>query len=132
MTELTSGSQRWVGRTSPIKAALAAGGVGLVLGMTPMILSQVPWMQSHVFTSDDRSLGLALHERPSAASPASDRHIAAEGRAATERCAAYALAIYDHPIPAASVEPFPGWATPAEKVFYRACIEGKNSSDPAD
>jgi hypothetical protein len=89
-------------------------------------------MQSYVFTSDDRELGLAFHERPSAESLASRLQVTAEDEQRVQRCGAYALAIYGKPIPAAAFNPFQGWASPAEKTFYQACIEGASSTDEAD
>jgi hypothetical protein len=85
---------------------------------------RVPWVQSHVFTGDDRALGMALYEAPSPASEASRLQVNDEDRERIGRCQRFALEIYDHAIPAMDVTPFPGWATPAEKAFYKACIEG--------
>ncbi|MFT3872748.1 MAG: hypothetical protein QM714_08895 [Nocardioides sp.] len=106
-------------------SVLGAVVIGICLGLLPMVVVNVPWMQSHVFVADDRDLGLALHEPPPAKRASGDPQAADENGARIARCQRYALKLYDHPIPADEVKPFPGWATPAEKAFYRACVEGR-------
>ena len=106
--------------------------LGACLGLAPTIVINIPWVQSHLLTGDDRALGLALYEGPSSPRDSAGPQVTAKDRVRIERCQRYALAIYHHPIPADSVRPFPGWATPAEKAFYAACVAGPKGAGGGD
>jgi len=116
------------GRLTRWPAALA---LGACLGLAPVAAVHVPWVQSHLLTGDDRALGLALHEESPPRGP-HEPQVTTADRERIARCQRYALAIYDHPIPADSVRPFPGWATPAEKAFYAACVAGPDAGPGGD
>lgn len=111
---------------------LPAFGLGVCLGLLPLVVTNIPWVQSHLLVGDDRALGLALHEKPPADDGAQGRQEADRNRDRIVRCQQYALALYDHPIPVDSVRPFPGWATPAEKAFYAACVGGPGADPGGD
>jgi hypothetical protein len=111
---------------------LPAFGLGVCLGVLPLVVTNIPWVQSHVLVGDDRALGLALFEETPDTGGSQGLQVTDGDRARIARCQQYALALYDHPIPADSVRPFPGWATPAEKAFYAACVGGPDAHPGGD